>query len=114
MLGAIRASPCAAAWMACVSRAGPASLSRNPWAPALSAPWTYFVEVEGRDHDDREGIVDVWAGELPGGFDPVQVGHADVEQAHVGPQLTGERDGVQAVGGLTDDFDVGLGVEEHR
>src|SRR5215212_2162223 len=37
-LGAISASPSAAAWMAWVSRAGPASLSRNPRAPALSAP----------------------------------------------------------------------------
>jgi hypothetical protein len=35
------ASPSAAAWIACSSSAGPASLSRNPRAPALSAPWTY-------------------------------------------------------------------------
>ena len=32
MFGAIRASPRAAAWMACVSWAGPASLSRRPRA----------------------------------------------------------------------------------
>ncbi len=41
MLGAIRASPSAAAWMAWTSRAGPASLSRNPRAPARRAPLMY-------------------------------------------------------------------------
>ena len=73
-----------------------------------------FVVIEGRDHDDRERVVDAGAGELPGGLDPVEVGHADVEQAYIGSQLAGERDGVEAVGGLSDDLDVGLSVEEHR
>ncbi len=72
-----------------------------------------FVVIEGRDHDDRERVVDAGAGELPGGLDPVEVGHADVEQAHDRRQLTGERDGVEAVGGLPDDLDVGLSVEDH-
>ena len=40
-LGAISASPLAAAWIAWASSSGPASLSRKPRAPALSAPWTY-------------------------------------------------------------------------
>ena len=35
------ASPLAAAWIAWVRSSGPASLSRKPRAPALSAPWTY-------------------------------------------------------------------------
>jgi len=51
---------------------------------------------------------------MMGGLDPVEVGRADVEQAHVGSQPTSERDGVEAVGGLTDHLDVQLGVENHR
>jgi hypothetical protein len=39
--GEISASPAAAARTASASRAGPASLSRNPAAPARSAPYTY-------------------------------------------------------------------------
>ena len=73
-----------------------------------------LVEVEGGDHDDRRRLLDIGAGELPGGLDAVDLGHADVEQADVGSQLAGECDGVEAVGGLTDDLDVFLGVEEHR
>jgi len=38
VLGAIRASPRAAAWIAWVSSSGPASLSRKPRAPAFNAP----------------------------------------------------------------------------
>ena len=40
-LGAISASPSAAAWIAWTSSSGPASLSRKPRAPALRAPCTY-------------------------------------------------------------------------
>ena len=44
---------------------------------------------------------------------PSMAGHADVEQAHVGAQLAGERHRLASVGGLADDLDVGLGVEDH-
>jgi hypothetical protein len=40
-LGAMSASPLAAERTAWASSSGPASFSRNPRAPALSAPWTY-------------------------------------------------------------------------
>ena len=49
-----------------------------------------------------------------GGLDAVEAGHADVEQAHVGAQPPGELDGPLPVGGLADDLDARLGVEDHR
>ena len=39
--------------------------------------------------------------------------HPDVEEAHVGPDAAGERHRLGAVGGLADDLDVGLRVEDH-
>jgi hypothetical protein len=53
------------------------------------------------------------AGELAGGLYPVDLGHADVEQAHIRPQPAGQRHRFSTVGGLPDDFDAGLGVEDH-
>ena len=79
----------------------------------LQRPVHVLVEVEGGDHDDRQRVDDVGSGELAGGLDAVHPGHADVEQAHVGPLLASEHDGFPAVGGPTDDLDAGLGVEDH-
>ena len=73
-----------------------------------------FVEVEGGDHDDREWVIDVGSGELSGGLDAVDIGHADVEQAYVGTQFAGQGNRFASVGSLPDHLDVGLGVEDHR
>jgi hypothetical protein len=88
-------------------------LEQEAFRAGLQRAVHVLVEVEGGDDDDGEGIFDVGASEPSGGLDAVQVGHADVEQAHVGPQLTSQRDGTQSVGGLPDDLDVGLSVEDH-
>src|SRR4029450_13026447 len=145
-LGAIKASPLAAAWTAWVSSSGPASLRRNPRAPALSAPWTYsarsnvamtttgggsaaaaetsagprlegavdvLVEVERRDDHHGERILDGRPSQRTCRLEPVELGHADVEQADIGSQLAGEGDGFPAVPRLADHVDVGLGVEDH-
>src|SRR5262249_52972542 len=48
-----------------------------------------------------------------GGGDAVEAGHSDVHEYDVGEVLLGEADGVVAVGGLADDVDVVLGVEDH-
>jgi len=72
-----------------------------------------LVEIEGGDHHDGQRILDLRPGELAGGFDAVDVGHADVEQAHVRPEPAGERHRRAAVSCLTDDLDVGLRVEDH-
>src|SRR4029453_15665437 len=95
-LGAISASPSAAAWMAWVSRAGPASLSRNPRAPALSAPWPY---------SSRSKVV------------MTTIGRGSVTAGPgrgVGAELDRQGGRLAPVGGRADHFDVGLGVEQHR
>jgi hypothetical protein len=60
-------------------------LEQEPASTRLQRPVDLLIEDEGGDDDDGERIVDVWSGELPGGLDPVEVRHADVEQTHVGP-----------------------------
>ena len=113
-LGAISASPLAAAWTAWTSRSGPASLSRKPRAPAFSAPWTYSSRSKVVITTIASGFSIVGPRELPRGRDAVQFRHPDVEQADVGSQPAGERHGGAPVGGLADDLDAGLGVEDHR
>ncbi len=56
---------------------------------------------------------DVGPGELAGCFDPIEAGHADVEQADVRAELPGQRDGFGAVGGLAEAFAI-YGVIELR
>ena len=80
---------------------GPGVLEQEPPGAGLQRPVHVLVEVEGGDDDDRQRVVDVGAGELPGGLDPVHLGHADVEQADVGAQRAGKRDRLTAVGGLS-------------
>jgi hypothetical protein len=92
---------------------GASVLEQEPSGASLQRAVDVLVEVEGGDHDHGERILDSGPGEPPGCLDTVEVGHADVEQAHIGQQFTGERDGLQAVGSLSDDLDVGLGVENH-
>ena len=72
-----------------------------------------LVEVERRDHDDRERVVDTGPGEGERGLEAVHHRHPDVEEAHVGPDAARERHGFRAVGGLADDLDAGLRVEDH-
>ena len=55
-VGAISASPSAAARTAWVSSSGPASLSRKPLAPARSARVDVLVEVERGHDDDRHRV----------------------------------------------------------
>ncbi len=90
------------------------SLSRNPRAPALSAPWDVLVEVEGGDDHDRQGVGDVGTGESSGGLDAVHQRHPDVEQADVGTQPERQAHGLAPVGGRADHLDAGLGIEQHR
>ncbi len=72
-----------------------------------------LVEVEGRDHDDREWVFDAGPGEGERRLDAVGHRHPDVEEAHVGPDAPRERHGFGAVGRLAHDLDVGLRVEDH-
>ena len=51
-------------------------------------------------------------GEQPRRRQPVHARHADVHQDDVGGAAAGERDRLDAVRGLADDLDVGLGLED--
>jgi len=72
-----------------------------------------LVEVESRDHDDRQRVLDIGTGELSGGLDAIDVGHAYVEQADVRAKSAGQGHCLAPVGGFADDVDAGLGFEDH-
>ena len=70
-----------------------------------------LVELERGDHHHRHRVRHVGSGEQARGLDAVEHRHADVEQAHVGPQAPGELDGLAPVGRLRHDLDAVLCVE---
>ena len=78
----------------------------------LQSPVNVLVGVECGYHRDRYRVVDVWSGELAGGLDAIDVRHSNVEQANVGSQFPGKCDGFAPVGGLPDNIDIGLPVED--
>src|SRR3954452_7523462 len=112
-LGAISASPLAAAWTAWLSSSGPASLSRKPRAPRLERAVHVLVEVERGDDHHRERIFDARPGQRAGRAQPVKLGHPDVQQAHIGLQLPGQRYRLPTVARLGHDLDVGLSIQDH-
>jgi hypothetical protein len=67
--------------------------------------------VGGDHHHGHLGIALV---DQFGGFDPVQVWHADIRQDNIRVKVLGKLDHFIAVRGFTNDFDVGLGVEQYR
>ena len=70
-----------------------------------------LVEVEGREDEDVGGALVVQ--EPARGLQAVELGHADVHEHDVGLVLADARERLSAVGGLGDDLDVLLGVEDH-
>jgi 3-oxoacyl-ACP reductase-like protein len=68
-----------------------------------------LVVVHGQDEDPglRAG-----PGQLPGGLEPRQTRHGDVEDGQVGPVLPRPGDGLGAVVRLGDHGEVGLGVQD--
>jgi hypothetical protein len=70
-----------------------------------------LVEVEGgEDEDARRGML---GGDPSGGFDAVEVGHADVHQHDVRQHPADGVDRLVAVRSLAYDVDVGLGGEDY-
>ena len=68
-----------------------------------------LVEVEGGQHHHLGvALLD----QPPAGLHPVQPGHPDVHEHHVGPEPAGLLDGLEPVGGLPDDLEVVLGLED--
>jgi hypothetical protein len=70
-----------------------------------------LVEVEGGEDEDACGAVIVQ--KAARGLEPVEFGHADVHEDHVGCELAGACEGLESVGRLADDLDVLLGFEDH-
>ena len=70
------------------------SLSRNPQAPAFSAPYTYSSRSKVVTTTTRSGsATSGFSGQQAGGFQPIQFGHPDVQQANVRSKLSGQPDG---------------------
>ena len=70
-----------------------------------------LVEAVGREHEHprADPLVDESARRV----DAVEDGHADVHEHHVGVERSAERNGFQAVRGLSDDLDVVVCLEDH-
>src|SRR5258708_8852660 len=82
--GASSASPAVTTRMPAMMSAGGASLSRNPLAPADSAPTTYSSRSKSGEHDHLGPPV--WPGssaDATGGLDPVHPPHPDCHQPAV-------------------------------
>ncbi len=71
-----------------------------------------LVEVERGEHEDPCRVEVVVGGDQFGGCDPVEVGHPHVHQHDVGSRSLRFGDGLSTVGGLRDDFEVGLGIDQ--
>ena len=86
-------------------------LEQEPGGARAQRVVDVLVEVEGREHQDLRAV----AGRehAAGRLDAVELGHADVHQHDVGGELARLLDRLQAVGGLADDVEVVLGVEDH-
>ena len=70
-----------------------------------------LVEIERRQ--DQDAGRPVGGQDPPSGLQPVELGHPDVHEHDARLQAGGLLDGLAAVGGLTDDVDVGLAGQEH-
>jgi hypothetical protein len=84
-----------------MSCGGGALFSRKPLAPCADRLVDVLVEVEGRQYEHlRRRLA---AGEqLPGRLEPVELGHADVDQYEVGLELARPRERLAPVTGLAD------------
>ena len=114
MLGAISASPSAAAWNGLTKQFRPRVLEQEPASTCPQGAMHVLIEVEGSDDHHREGFIDIGPGDLAGRLNPVDARHPDVEQTDVGTELAGEFHRLTAICRLADDLDVRLGVEDHR
>jgi hypothetical protein len=71
-----------------------------------------LVAVEGREHQHAGRVRVRGVEELPGRFDPIEAGHADVHQHHVRAEPPTLGDRVRPVVGLADHLEVVLGIED--
>ena len=71
-----------------------------------------LIDLEGREHQHSRGVLPAESGDLPGGLQPVHLGHLDVHEHDVRIELLRELDRLGAVPRLADDLEVGLGLED--
>ena len=109
--GANSEPPSAMTWIAARSCASGASLSRKPLAPARRAANTYSSRSKVVSTSTRGGSGH--HSDLPRRLDPVHARHPHVHQDDVGPQLASRRDRLDAVAGLADDLEPGVGAQNH-
>ena len=72
-----------------------------------------LVEVEGGQHQHPHRALAGGGDDPARRLDAVELGHADVHEHDVGLEVVGHRHRLGAVGGLADDVEVVLGVEDH-
>ena len=78
--------------------------------PGLHRPDDVGVGVIGREDEDGGGVGE--RGNEPGGSCPVQDGHAQIHEHHIGTQPGDHGQRLRSIGGLTDHLQAGL-LGEH-
>src|SRR6185437_16304839 len=111
--GASSASPAVTTRMPAMMSAGGASLSRNPLAPAESAPTTYSSRSNVVSTITLGPAADPAPQMRRGSLHAVHPRHADVHEDDVGAEPRGHVDGLGTVGRLTHHLQVRLGVDHH-
>ena len=91
----------------------PAVLQQEPGRPRAQRSVDVFVQVEGGDDDHSHRVGNPRPGQDPGSLQAVQLGHPDVQQAHVGPEPPCLLDRLGAVRGGRHDLHVLLGIQNH-
>jgi hypothetical protein len=71
------------------------------------------VDLEGGEHDHPDPSEVRVLGDGAGGFDAVNLRHADVHENDVGSSTAGEVDGVTSICGLADDDEVVGELDQH-
>jgi hypothetical protein len=97
--------------MAASRNSGSASLQQETARPLTDGAGGSLIEIEGREHDDARRML--VAEQLGGRLEPVHHGHPDVHQHHVRTDRPQHGHRFAAVGCLGDNFQIGLGVDQH-
>lgn len=92
--------------------AGVGVLEQEPRRAVLQGAEDVLVEVEGRDHHDRDGVLDAGAGQPRGRRKAVAARHPNVHQHDIGTRRSRPFHGLATVGCLGHDPDVALRLEE--
>ena len=87
-------------------------LEQEPARTRVECLVDVLVHVEGREHDDARAALRV-GHDPPGRLDAVDARHPHVHEDHVRSGVPHQGDRVLAVGGLADDREVRLDLEDH-